>query len=162
MTSCPKGVTFWHNKQVIELVGGDVGPPKAISSWCKWSSSIKHAKSSSNCHHHKYPNLPSMMSYPRSAVHGLQRQVVGARKVGASFNLWARTQVPQGKATSLIQMSKKQGRIVQLMGFKHQVKVQVTLCLHEITIHLSRPCQDKKIRPPRAHKSQASCQVSHK
>jgi hypothetical protein len=35
MTSCPKGVMFWHKKQVIELVEGDFGPSNIVSSWCK-------------------------------------------------------------------------------------------------------------------------------
>jgi hypothetical protein len=32
MTSFPLGVMFWHNDQVVELLEGDTGPPKEISS----------------------------------------------------------------------------------------------------------------------------------
>jgi hypothetical protein len=32
MTSYPLGVTFWHKEQIIELLEGDIGPPKAIPS----------------------------------------------------------------------------------------------------------------------------------
>jgi hypothetical protein len=141
MMSCPLGVTFWHNEQVVELLEGDVGPPKAISSCARVFLHQTCAKSSSNHPTPPNPSPPSVTSCPRRVECGLQRQTLG--KGRASESPPRDNQVPP-KETSLIHVSKERGCIIQPVGFMPQMKVQVTLCLHDQAFTCQGPAKTNK------------------
>jgi hypothetical protein len=164
--SFPKGVTLSSRKVTLRLQGGRLGLPRpyikpsSAKVPCQVSSikpSLEQSPSS--------PNRPRVTSRARQVTSRPPKANVRVANGGSSSSSHAK--VPPKATLSILKVQHPSSHMPQMWGLTSINGIQSPhggpneVISLRIPVHWARSCEHKQMCPPRVHKSQESCQVSH-
>jgi hypothetical protein len=111
------------------------------------------------------PSPPRVTSWARQVTSRPPKANVQVENGGSSSSSHAK--VPPKATPSILKVQRPSSHVPQTWGLASIIGLQSPhggpnkVISPRIPVHRARSCKDKQMHPPRVHKSQESCQVSH-